>query len=179
MAAKLLGHFFEHLFRQIALNLSPFEFNKLHDVSLARLTVISFENAAISIQFFHGAEVSAADSDNNNRDGQLGKLDQDVLGARHVEDGSIRQDKHDVVHWRVSLASHERKELLEKGRKISGSAEINQRQRRLVHGNDVVNTNNFRRSGVSIDGEAVACSLLKVVSAKSEHRERPVRVVRL
>jgi len=122
MAAKLLGHFFEHLFRQVALSLSLLEFNKLHDVSFARLTVISFENPAISIQFFHGAEVSAADSDNNNGDGQRGKLDQEVLGARHVVDGSIRQDKHDVVHWRVSQASHVRKEFLEKGPKISGFA---------------------------------------------------------
>lgn len=68
------------------------EGDKLDDVSEDRLSFGWSENPVIAIQHLHVTEVGVPNSNNNDRHGQVGRLDDGLPRVRHVSDDAIRQD---------------------------------------------------------------------------------------
>ena len=75
VGADLIRYLLEHLLCQItALHCLP-KLNELHNVPETWPTLIVSEHAAVAVKFFHSAEVSIADSDNDDGGRQGRQLD--------------------------------------------------------------------------------------------------------
>ena len=95
---QLSWHLHERLLRQqVRIVLEVVEGDKLHDVRSHVLAIrLRVECLIISIKRFHRLEVSIADTDNNDGEGQLGATDDLIDRLVHIADHTVRDDNQDV-----------------------------------------------------------------------------------
>lgn len=73
------------------------EGHKLDDVSKDRLSLGRPQNPIITIQHLHVTEVSVPHSDDDDRHGEVGGVDNGLPGVSHVCDDTVCQDQQDEV----------------------------------------------------------------------------------
>lgn len=95
--AHLGGYFFENFFVQVASGDALVELDELDDIARDELTHRVTEAAVVAIELFHEGEVCVSNTDNDDRAGEITQLVYGILGRSHVMDGSISQDKEDLV----------------------------------------------------------------------------------
>ena len=129
VGADLVRYLLEHLLCQItALHCLP-KLHELHNVPETWPALIVSEHAAITVKFFHSAEVSIADSDNDDGGRQGRQLDQELLCPWHVVDAAVSQEQKDLVDWSsCSSRLDTLKELLEEWSEEGGPTKSNLRE---------------------------------------------------
>lgn len=73
------------------------EGHKLHDVPHGGLACSRVKSPVVSIQELHGSEICPAYSDNDDRHGQTGGVDDGTACLIHVCDYSVSDDEENVV----------------------------------------------------------------------------------
>ena len=183
MGTDLFWYLLEHLLGQItALHCLP-KLYELHNVSVACTAVVVSEHAAIAIKFFHSAEVSIANSDNDDRGRQSRQLDQELLRPWHIVDATVSQEQKDLVDWSaLSGRLDTLKELLEEWSEEGGPAESDLRKRLPVGSKHIRNGYDVRALWITIHCKAVAHTVQAHVprdASKAEEWECFIHVIRL
>ena len=91
------GYFFENFFVQVASGNALVELDELNDIARDELTHRVAKTTIVAIEFFHEGEVCVSNADNDDRAWEIAQLVNGILGRSHVMDGSISQDKEDLV----------------------------------------------------------------------------------
>lgn len=71
--------------------------DELDDVPEDRLSFGGTQDPVIAVQHLHVAEVGVPDSNDDDRHGEVGGLDDGLPRVRHVGDDAVRQDEQDEV----------------------------------------------------------------------------------
>lgn len=178
--AKLRWHLFEDLLGEVTPGACLVELNELHDVARTGLAARVLQHAIITIELFHGVEVSLTDSNDDDRDGMVTQLTDQVLRLWHVVDGSIGEQKEHIVRHLSLLRANQVQKLLQKRCEKSGSTQADLLLHLLVGSHDVLHGKDVRVGSVTIDSEAVTHSVDAHVawhSTEAEHWEVLVEVV--
>ena len=80
-----------------------FEDYELNQITRNMSSATVSEKTTIAIKFFHCAEISVTNANNDNRARHVRKLDHDLFSSRHIMDAAVCEEKQDLVDTRTLL----------------------------------------------------------------------------
>lgn len=159
------------------------EGHKLDNIGCHLLLIdVRVKGRLIGIELIHGGEVSTTDSHNNDGEGQLRPVHNLIDCLLQVTDDSIGDDEQDVVLLIGLVDAHILSHLvheLDNGREVGGPVQVDSVDGVFVDVHDPLDTVDLRVEDVTVQGEAVVCSVAVGwdCGAKTKDRDLLVGVV--